>query len=130
MIDKTRAHHHRERLLYPAEAGFEFPRVFLDAAEMETPDAPDREDLPGIKEGRRLLDQVDARDIVPNPVHEPEPGAAGAAGNRLCMVAPGMRVAVFLRTGRARGEFVHACPLPVVGDRPYDAVPGPAVHAG
>src|SRR5271157_2438612 len=130
MIDKTRAHHHRERLLYPAEAGFEFPRVFLDAAKMETPDAPDREDLPGIEEGRRLPDRVDTGNIVPDPVHKPEPGAAGAAGNRLCMVAPGMRVAVLPCTGRARGKFVHACPFPVVGDCPYDAVPGPAVHAG
>ena len=88
---------------------------------MEPPDPPDREDLSGIEQCRCFTDRVGARDIGAGCIHEPEPGSACLAGDRLRMVAPGVRVACTPPRMRCTWEKSPCWSAPVVWDLFDDA---------
>ena len=129
LVDMVRPDHDRKRLLDPAEAVLERARRLLDAREVEPADPPHGKDEPGIEQPGCLPDRVGAVNGIPYLVVQGKLRATVLTRNRLRMVAPGVRVAVFPRAGRAHRKVSHGRPLAVIGDFADDAVSGPAVHA-
>ena len=129
VIDLVRPDHDRKRLLDPAEPLFELVCRLFGACEMEPANPAHGKDESRIEQRCRFFYTIAAVDPAPEVVVESELRSAVRAGDRLGMVAPGLRVAVLAGTGRADREVCHRGPFPVIGNSGNDAVPGTAVHA-
>ena len=97
---------------------------------MKSPHTPHCKDPACIQQFCCLPDWIQAFNLVSESIGQFNLRAAGAAGNRLCMVAPATRIPILLGADRTWGEFCHGCPFAVVRDFIDDTIAGSAVYTG